>query len=186
MLRARSEVWNTRGFCGTIRRGEPSRRRALTAKGRRGALSDSPLPTGLGPLNQSVCEHCWSWYCSALCSAWPSSCCFTGDVKRRAPQGMRGRPLWRGAQFRRLCAAEHSVTGVLDTFLLGAHTLRAHRTSTRDWGGQTLPRSRVEPARSRRRSGRLNRLRGEPSCGFIKSLRCLFGGSRKERGIGNS
>jgi hypothetical protein len=44
----------------------------LTAKGRRGALSDSPLPTGLGPLNQSLCEHWCSWGCSASCSAWPS------------------------------------------------------------------------------------------------------------------
>jgi len=40
--------WNIRGFCGTIRQGEPLRRCALTAKGRRGAPSDSPLPTGLG------------------------------------------------------------------------------------------------------------------------------------------
>ena len=55
---ARSEGWNIRGFCGTIRRGEPLRRcdpdGGLSA---RGALSDSPLPTGLGSLNQSLCEH---------------------------------------------------------------------------------------------------------------------------------
>jgi hypothetical protein len=36
--------WNNRGFCGIIRQGEPLRRCALTAKGQRGALSDSPLP----------------------------------------------------------------------------------------------------------------------------------------------
>ena len=57
MRRARSRGWNTRGFCGTIRQGEPLRRCALTAKARRGASPDSPLPTGLGPLNQSLCEH---------------------------------------------------------------------------------------------------------------------------------
>ena len=51
--------WNIRGFCGTIRQGEPLRRCALTAKGRRGAPSDSPLPTGLGPLTNRCASTGW-------------------------------------------------------------------------------------------------------------------------------
>jgi hypothetical protein len=51
----------------------------------------------------------------------------------------------------------------LTTLLVGAHTLGAH--SAERYG---------------RRSGRLNRLGGEPSCGFNKSLRCSF--RRKPQG----
>jgi hypothetical protein len=59
-------------------------------------------------------------------------------------------------------------------------TLSGRTGRARGIGGQALPRSPVSLVRFRRRSGRLNRLMGEPSCGFTKSLRCLFGGSRKE------
>src|SRR5580765_3655936 len=86
-------------------------------------------------------------------------------------------------QRRPFAAAERRVTGVLDTSLVGAHTLRAHRTSTRDWGDDSSTKP-CEPARFRRRSGRLNRLRGEPSCGFTKAPPRPFGGSRKGGGNG--
>jgi len=85
------------------------------------------------------------------------------------------------------CARSLRPSGVLPEFLtrpwLG-RTLSGRTERARGVGGTDSSTKPCESARFRRRSGRLNRLRGEPSCGFTKSLRCLFGGSRKERGNG--
>ena len=91
----------------------------------------------------------------------------------------RGERIARAAQAARELVF-YCPTGVLDTSLVGPHTLGGAQDEHEGLAGQTLPRSRVSLARLGRRSGRLNRLWGEPSCGFTESLRCLFGGSRKE------
>src|SRR6185437_3730349 len=60
---------------------------------------------------------------------------------------------------------------VLDALLVAAHTLGG-ATDLHEgiWGDRILPEP-VLAERFGRRSGRLNRLRGELSCGFNKSLR---------------
>jgi hypothetical protein len=95
-------------------------------------------------------------------------------VSRVRPRGsaQEGRGLVGFSCGRSLASACHRVSEgsvaiceekPLTTLLVGAHTLGAH--SAERYG---------------RRSGRLNRLGGEPSCGFNKSLRCSF--RRKPQG----
>ena len=54
----------------------------LTGDYRRAAHSPTrPFLPGLDPSTNRCASTGWSWGCSASCSAWPSFCCFTGDVK---------------------------------------------------------------------------------------------------------
>lgn len=70
---------------------------------------------------------------------------------------------------------------VLDALLMAAHTLGGAKDQHEGMGGQNFPEP-VSAERFGRRSGRLNRLRGEPSYGFTSRSAVPFGRGRWQEG----
>src|SRR5580765_3797999 len=93
----------------------------------------------------------------------PRSC---APGTRRGSSGESERTLHRPQKLVAICEKK-----VLDALLVAAHTLGGATDPHEGiWGDRILPEP-VLAKRFGRRSGRLNRLRGELSCGFNKSLR---------------
>jgi hypothetical protein len=74
---------------------------------------------------------------------------------------------------------------VLDALLIAAHTSGGAKDQHEGMGGQNFPEP-VSAERFGRRSGRLNRLRGESSYGFTSRSAVLFGRGRWQEGHLNS
>ena len=129
--------------------------------------------TGWGDESTRRLDRCSAraWWGSMRRSLAPSKRVIVSRVRPRG-SAQEGRGLVGFSCGRPLASACHRVSEgsvaiceekPLTSLLVGAHTLGAH--SAERYG---------------RRSGRLNRLGGEPSCGFNKSLRCSF--RRKPQG----